>query len=251
MSIVVLITGANWGIGRGLLARYLALPDHTVIAANRDPDGASSRALSSLPRGEGTRLEVVKLDASVWQDAFDAVASLESRGVADHLDIVIGNAGVSYIWPAVADVRLEDIEGHIKPNVYGQVALYQAARPLLRKSKREPILTNMGSTAGSLSAPLPFPNAAYGPSKLASAWYTLKIHLEDDWLHSFSLCPGWVHTDLGDAGAKAFGVDEVTQAKFMIGLEESCDGMLKVLSTTTKAEHGGKLVLYNGETVAW
>ncbi|KAK0726758.1 hypothetical protein B0T26DRAFT_747165 [Lasiosphaeria miniovina] len=146
-------------IGRGLLARYLALPDHAVIAANRDPDGASSRALSSLPRGEGTR-------------------------------------------------------------------------PLLEKSKWEPILmTNMGGTTGSSSAPLPFSNAAYGPSKLASAWYTLKIHLEDDWLHSFSLCLGWVHTNLGDA-AKAFGVDEV-------------------LSATTKAEHGGKLILYNGETVAW
>lgn len=34
---IVLITGANRGLGKGLLKRYLALPNHTVIAANRDP----------------------------------------------------------------------------------------------------------------------------------------------------------------------------------------------------------------------
>jgi norsolorinic acid ketoreductase len=77
------------------------------------------------------------------------VKSLESQAI-DHLDIIIGNAGVSYIWPTVAEVKLEDIEGHIEPNGYGQVALYRATRPLFKKSKREPILKNMGSTAGSL-----------------------------------------------------------------------------------------------------
>jgi hypothetical protein len=46
-----------------------------------------------------------------------------------------------------------------------------------------------------------------------------------------------MHTDPGDTGAKAFGVNEATQAKFMIGLDESCDGMMKVLATTTKEEH--------------
>lgn len=148
MPTVVLITGTNRGIGKGLLQRYLQLPDHTLIAANRNPDHPSSKELFSLPKAEGTKLILVKIDVTVWQDAFDAVKSLE--GQIDHIDIVIGNAGVSYIWPTVADVKLEDIEGHIKPNVYGQVALYQATRPLLKKSKREPILTNLGSTAGSL-----------------------------------------------------------------------------------------------------
>lgn len=100
-------------------------------------------------------------------------------------------------------------------------------------------------------SPLPFPNAAYGPSKGAAAWYTLKIDMEEPWLNSMSLGPGWVHTELGDAGAVSFNVDEATQAKLMIGLEESCDGMFKVLGETTKAKHGGKLVLWTGEAVPW
>jgi norsolorinic acid ketoreductase len=34
----VLISGANRGLGRGLVERYLARDDHTVVAAVRDPN---------------------------------------------------------------------------------------------------------------------------------------------------------------------------------------------------------------------
>jgi len=60
-----------------------------------------------------------------------------------------------------------------------------------------------------------------------------------------------VHTELGDAGAVGLGVDKATQDQLMIGLKDSCDGMMKVLAETTKAKHGGKLVLYSGDTMAW
>ncbi|CAJ2514333.1 Uu.00g024520.m01.CDS01 [Anthostomella pinea] len=250
MSTIVLITGANRGLGKGMLERYLKLPNHTLIAANRNPDHPSSKELSKLPTAEGTKLIVIKIDAKVWQDPFDAVKTLEAQGI-DHVDVVIANAGVSYTWPKVAEVKLEDIEAHMWPNAYGGVALYQAFRPLLKKSKKEPVLTNMGSTAGSLNSPLPFPNAAYGPSKSVSAWFTIKIHMEDDWLNSFSLGPGWVHTDLGDAGAIGLGADEDTQAKFMISCDDSCDGMFKVVTETSREKHGGKLVLFNGDVTPW
>ncbi|QKX62346.1 uncharacterized protein TRUGW13939_09505 [Talaromyces rugulosus] len=250
MSTVVLISGANRGIGKGLLERYLKLENHIVIAANRNPEHATSKDLLKLPKAESTKLIVVKLDASIWQDAFDAVKSLESQGI-DHIDIVIANAGVAYIWPTVAEVKLEDIVAHVEPNFYGVVSLYQAVRSLLQKSKREPIFSIMGTTAGSLNTQPPLPNACYGPSKGASAWCSIRINQEESWLHSFSLGPGWVHSDLGDAGAVALGLDKATQDHLMIGLDESCDGMMKVLDETTKEKHGGKLVLYNGETMAW
>ncbi|KAI0382102.1 hypothetical protein F5Y04DRAFT_58128 [Hypomontagnella monticulosa] len=250
MATIVLITGANRGLGKGLLERFLKLPNHTVIAANRNPDHPTSKALFKLPTAEGSKLIVVKVDATVWQDPFDAVESLESQGI-DHIDFVIANAGVSYIWPTVADVKLEDMEAHYRTNVYGYVSLFQATRKLLKKSKREPVLANLGSNAGSMSAPLPFPNAAYGPSKGAAGWYTLKIDMEEPWLNSMAVAPGWVHTELGDAGALSFGVDEETKAKLMIGVDQSCDGMMQVLADTTKEKHGGKLIMWNGEHLAW
>ncbi|KAI1361467.1 NAD(P)-binding protein [Xylaria arbuscula] len=247
---VVFITGTNRGIGKGMLERYLKLPNHIIIAANRSPDQPSSKELLTLPAADGTKVILVKLDATVWQDAFDAVKAIEGQGI-DHIDIVIANAGVSYAWPTVRDAKFDDIETHMKVNNYGFISLFQATRSLLEKSKKQPILVAMSTNAGSLSSPLPFPNAAYGPSKLAAAWYTLKINMEEEWLNSFALGPGWVHTDLGDAGAAAFGVDKETQDKLMIGLEESCDGMMKVLSETSKEKHGGQLILWNGSPLAW
>lgn len=148
---VVLITGANRGLGRGLLERFLALPDHTVIAGNRNPAHPTSQSLNELPRGPGSKLIVVKIDAAVDQDAFDAVKELQEKHGIQHLDIVIPNAGVSFAWPRVADVKLDDLRAHLAPNVYGFLTLYQATRALLQKSTREPILAPIGSVAGVLA----------------------------------------------------------------------------------------------------
>ncbi|KAI4866160.1 hypothetical protein F4820DRAFT_417748 [Hypoxylon rubiginosum] len=242
---IVLITGANRGLGKGLLQRYLALPDHVVIAANRDPAHPTSQALADLPRGEGSRLIVVKVDARVDQDAFDAVKALQESHGIDRLDVVIANAGVSYAWPAVADLKIADLKGHIEPNVYGLVTLYQATRPLLRRSSGEPVFAPMGSTAGLLANQPPITNAAYGPSKAAANWLTIRINAEDDWLNAFVLGPGWVQTDLGNAGARGLGFGD----KAELTVDESCDGMMRVLAATSKEKHGGKMLLYTGEAL--
>ena len=59
----ILISGANRGIGKTLVQYYLAKPEHVVIAANRDP--VTSKSLAELPVGPGSRLIIVKVNASV------------------------------------------------------------------------------------------------------------------------------------------------------------------------------------------
>lgn len=147
---IVLITGANRGLGAGLLQRYLNKPDHIVIAANRNPSHPTSQALETLPKGIGSRLIVVKWDASVDQDAFIAIEKLQEKHGIKYLDIVIANAGVSELCPTVADLKLDDLRTHMAPNVYGFLATYQATRPLLAKSAKEPVFAPMGSAAGCL-----------------------------------------------------------------------------------------------------
>lgn len=56
-----------------------------------------------------------------------------------------------------------------------------------------------------------------------------------------------MHTDLGDAVAENLGVTGEMRERLMIGLDESCDGMMRVLRGTSKERHGGKLVIYTGE----
>lgn len=144
----VLISGANRGLGKELLARYLARPNHIAIAANRDPENATSKALAKLPKGQGSRLIIVKLDASIEADSARAVRQLISQGIG-HLDIVIANAGVSYAWPKVSDVKTEDLQGHLIPDLFGVIWLYQATFPLLKKSM-DPKWITIGSVAGKL-----------------------------------------------------------------------------------------------------
>lgn len=151
---IVLITGANRGIGKGIMKRYLSKPNHLIIAANRNPEHPTSKALFNLPVGSGTSLVVVKLDATVETDSIAAVKELQAQGI-ERLDVVIANAGISYTWPKVSDLKMADLQAHIDVNVYGTVRLYQATLPLLQKSA-EAKFAYIGSTAGYIEVSLLF-----------------------------------------------------------------------------------------------
>lgn len=77
-------------------------------------------------------------------------------------------------------------------------------------------------------------------------WLTIRIHSEDEWLNAFVLGPGWVQTDLGNEGARGLGFEKAT-----LGVDESCDGMMLVLTSSNKEKHGGKMVSYEGEILGW
>jgi NAD(P)-dependent dehydrogenase (short-subunit alcohol dehydrogenase family) len=241
---IVLITGSNRGIGKGLLALYLAKPNHTVIAAVRDPQHETSQALQSLPTAEGTKLIVVKIDATVKGDPAAAFEKLAAEGI-DHLDIVIANAGVAKLWVTVAEVTAEQLQEHMEPNVYGLIWLYQAALSLLKKSQ-SPLWVTIGSSSAFLTNFLPMKNAAYAPTKLVGHWLTKAMHIEEPWLTAFPIEPGWVQTDLGNRGADAFGYPQAA-----VTVEDSVNGMVKVLDAATRETHGGKLWSYTGNVVEW
>lgn len=146
---IVLITGTNRGIGKGLLEHYLARPNHTVIAGNRDPNHPTSKALLDLPTAQGTSLIIVKIDSTSPNDAAAAVKQLTSQGI-DHFDIVIANSGIALCYPKICEVKVEDIQKHVDTNIYGWIYLYQATLPLLKKS-RNPLWVTVGSSAAFLT----------------------------------------------------------------------------------------------------
>lgn len=47
---------------------------------------------------------------------------------------------------------------------------------------------------------MPIPDAAYGPTQAVVNWFIVRINSEDAWLNAFVMDPGWVQTDLGNAG---------------------------------------------------
>lgn len=126
----------------------LAKPHHTVIAAVRNPLHPTAKSLAEIStKGAGSRLIIVKIDASVEADAAAAVAQLSADESIQHLGIVIANAGVAYIWPSVAELKVADLLAHFTPNVLGFVYLYQATRALLLNASASKWVT-IGSNAG-------------------------------------------------------------------------------------------------------
>ncbi|KAI1464952.1 NAD(P)-binding protein [Daldinia caldariorum] len=250
-STVVLISGANRGLGKGLLELYLAKPNHIVIAANRNPDHPTSKALAQLPKGEDSRLIVIKVDASVESDASEGIKQLIAQGI-DHIDIAIANAGVLYCVPKVSEVKTEELQGHLTPNVFGVVWLFQAALPLLKNSTNPKWIT-LGSVGGKI---VPrdqpdVPHAAYGPSKVAAHWITKRIDKEEDWLTAFVLSPGLADTDMARVALKGLSSVKDKIPVQLVPVEESCKGMVKVIDVATKATHGGRFMTYTGDEDTW
>ncbi|OBT67284.1 hypothetical protein VE03_02627 [Pseudogymnoascus sp. 23342-1-I1] len=262
---IVLITGANRGLGEGILKRYLAKPDHIVIAANRNPDHETSKALADLPKGPGSRLIVVKIDATNETDASTAIQELKDQGI-DHLDIVIANAAVIFPFVKIEDAKIEDLRTTTETNFVGFFLLYQATLPLLLKSER-PTWITIGSGAGSIvlqnfapikpqSPPnsptlftfnqLPVPNSVYGPIKAAQHWLTKRINAEEEKITAFVMSPGWVQTEGGNESAKLLGLEEAPQP-----VEPTCDGMVEVFDKATKESHGGKFLTWEGKDESW
>ncbi|GFF25299.1 aflatoxin biosynthesis ketoreductase nor-1 [Aspergillus udagawae] len=242
---VAFVTGANRGLGLGLVKGFVAKPDYIVVAAVRDPGHATAQELAKLSTGKGSCVIVVKYDASFEQSAFDAVEQATDHGV-DHLDYVVANAGIAKGYPFVKDVKRADILEHIEVNVLSVVSLYQATRDLLRKSTMKPVFAIMGSGGGALGRQPPVPSASYGASKSIFPWYGVRINAEDEWLNTFVLDPGWVQTEMGNSAAKGWGIESAPDT-----IEKSTGGMMRVITEGTKEQYGGKVVLYTGEVQEW
>lgn len=190
---IYLITGVSRGIGRGLVETFLARSNTTVIAAVREPVGALSQSLQFLPKGEYSRLIVVKIDSKSPTDPAAAVETLQREHGIDHLDVIIANAGISEDFSPVHGVSIPVLREHVEVNGYGPIYLYQAAHPLVKKSKK-PTFVGIGSPLGSVGGmeQRPYPCAAYGPSKAILHWIVRKIHFENEDFVSFVADPGLV-----------------------------------------------------------
>ncbi|KAI8955265.1 putative NADPH-dependent 1-acyl dihydroxyacetone phosphate reductase [Xylaria longipes] len=243
---IVLITGTSRGLGKALVERFLALPNHTIIAANRNPEDAGSKSLADLPKGANSVLITTKYDAGVEQSAFDVVSELQEKHGIAYLDIVVPNAAIVKVYPLARDVKRADIIEHVEINVLSVVTLFQATRDLMQKSSRQPIFAPMGSGAGYIRHQPPVPNSAYGASKSMIFWYGVRINAEEEWLNTFVIDPSWAQTDMGNDGARILGFEKAT-----FTVDEVMDGVFRVLRTATKEKYGGKAVLYTGEVQEW
>jgi len=248
----VLITGANRGIGKGFVAAYLLRPDHVVIATVRDPTHDTSKSLSALPTAKGSSLIILLLDNGSETSINNAVETLKSRYSVSTLDIVIPNAGMAEFYGSALKTPIQAVRDHYNVNTVATLALFQATYPLLsaaaEKGASTPKFVPISTTVGSIGDMEKWPmNAtAYGASKAALNWITKNIHIENQGIIAFPMHPGWVQTDMGNAGALANGLTEAP-----VTLKESIDGMISKIDNATRESTSGKFVSFDGEHINW
>mgnify|MGYP001383217439 CR=1 FL=1 len=145
-SKVVLITGANSGIGRST-AITLAKNDYTVFAAMR-----------SLNRGEKLReiaqqlsLEIkeVELDVSDTDSVNQGVSAILDQ--TDQIDVLINNAGIGSN-AVIEDVDIESDKDVLETNFWGAVRCIQAVLPRMRQQESGHII-QVSSIAGRVGLP--------------------------------------------------------------------------------------------------
>ncbi|RDL42234.1 putative cytochrome 52A4 [Venustampulla echinocandica] len=244
----VLITGANKGIGLGFVKKYLNRPNTTVIAGVRNPTSPEAKAISELPKADGSKVIIVKIENTSDTDAAEAVESIKKQGV-DKLDIAIANAGIygTDAFVKVSEIKTKDLLEHFDVNTAGTVRLFQAVLPLLKKgdNPRFLALSSIVGTIG-LMDQIPFNVPSYGSSKAAINFLTRRIHFENEDLISIAVHPGAVQTDNGNAAARFFGLPEAN-----VTLDESVDGLVGILDKASREETSGKFLSYDGTAIPW
>ncbi|MCC9654281.1 SDR family oxidoreductase [Rhodopirellula halodulae] len=185
---VVLVTGANRGIGKAILEEALTRGASKVYAAVRRLESAED-----LVAEHGDKVVAVHLDLDDPQSIVDAAKT------ATDVDVVVNNAGVLRLQKALESDAIETLQFELNANVYGLMRVAQAFAPSL-KSNGGGALVQLNSVA-SVKA---FPDfSTYSASKAASYSITqsLRESLKEQNTQVVSVHPGPIDTDMGsDAG---------------------------------------------------
>ncbi len=196
---VALVTGGNRGMGLET-CRQLAALGYQVLLGSRDLE-AGIEAAASIG---GDRVEPVKLDIENPAD-IDAVAQVIASNFGQ-LDVLINNAGIMIDGDggrssAMVDADIDAVERTLRINTLGPIMLINALLPLMSRVDDARIV-NVSSGMGQLSD-MGGGNPGYRLSKTALNAVTriYAAELDPARFRVNALCPGWVRTDMGGAGA--------------------------------------------------
>jgi NAD(P)-dependent dehydrogenase (short-subunit alcohol dehydrogenase family) len=211
---IVLITGANRGIGLEAARQLARRGCHVVVGAR---DQTSGRQAAEAVGAEGGRATFLPLDVSRSDSIRAAAAAFP--GLAGHLDVLINNAG---IYPdqglTILTLPRDRLDQTFQTNTFGPLEVTQAFLPLLRRSAAARVI-NVSSGYGQLSGLAP-DVPSYCLSKLALNGLTLLLAraLQAESIAVNSMCPGWVRTAMGGPNA-ARSVEEGADTAVWLALD--------------------------------
>lgn len=151
---VALVTGANQGVGNEI-AKALAANGYMVYVGSRKLENGEKAAAEI-----GEKAKAIQLDVTQQSTINLAVERIEKD--YGRLDLLVNNAGIAHAGEPgrtveevmasgkAVNVSLDEVRTVWETNVFGVIAMTQAALPLLRKSTAARIV-NVSSGLGSLT----------------------------------------------------------------------------------------------------
>src|SRR3989449_8031533 len=202
---IALVTGANKGIGFEV-ARQLARKGFRVFLGARNREAGRAAAEKLRQEGEKERnneghdvVTVLQIDVADAESVERAAEEFSRQ--ADRLDTLVNNAGI--LLDDDKDVLMvapETFETTLRTNTLGALLLAQAFVPFLKKSDA-PRIVNVSSGGGQLADGADGWAPAYCISKTALHGVTVQLAAALPKFAVNSVCPGWVHTDMGGSNA--------------------------------------------------
>jgi NAD(P)-dependent dehydrogenase (short-subunit alcohol dehydrogenase family) len=147
----VLVTGASSGIGRATALRLATSGSHVFAGVRKPADGT---ALADAAAGELTPL---LLDVTDTQQITAAVKTIAGHVGDAGLAGLVNNAGIGVFGPLEL-IPIEQFRRQLEVNVTGQLAVTQAAIPLLRRARGRIVM--IGSIGTRFTPPFIGPLAA-------------------------------------------------------------------------------------------
>lgn len=203
---VALVSGASRGIGAEIVRQLAADQGMIVFGGARNPAEVD----------EAENVIAVQLDITDQASVDAARERIESD--PGRLDALVNNAGVFGDPVGVADYDLDRAHEVVETNLFGAWRLTQAMLPLLRASNHARIV-NVSSGAGQLDD-MDGGRAAYRVSKTGLNALTRTLASDEQGMLVNTMCPGWVRTDMGGAGASRSVEEGADTAVWLATLSE-------------------------------
>ncbi|MFY8001686.1 MAG: SDR family NAD(P)-dependent oxidoreductase [Candidatus Kapaibacteriota bacterium] len=192
-----LVTGANKGVGLEIAKELCEKGFHVFLAA-RNPH-LGSEASSYLVR-QKYRCTFVPMDVSDSASIREAFRLVSSK--IQHLDVLVNNAGILLDHSqSILQIPESVLLSSLQTNAVGALIVAQTFLPLMQHGSR---IINVSSSGGQISRGASTFAPAYCISKTTMNAITLQLSsaLAPQGIAVNAMCPGWVQTEMGGAGAQ-------------------------------------------------